>query len=99
MIIIDITIKNRCPECRSKEFKHDQKQELVYCPQCGLVVKNQELPTLQDLEYIAEKTQQEIRKNKNKNQSVKNCQEMNNFNRKRETILNYTWKHKAEQTI
>lgn len=92
---MNILIKNRCPECKSKEFKHDQKQELLYCSQCGLVVKNQELPTLQDLEYIAKKTQ--TRRGKNK--SVKNCQEMNNFNRKRETILNYTWKHKAEQTI
>lgn len=92
---MNILIKNRCPECKSKEFKHDQKQELLYCSQCGLVVKNQELPTLQDLEYIAKKTQ--TRRGKNK--SVKNCQEMNNFNRKQETILNYTWKHKAEQTI
>lgn len=92
---MNILIKNRCPECRSKEFKHDQKQELLYCSQCGLVVKTQELPTLQDLEYIAEKTRQR----RGKNKSVKNCQEMNNFNRKRETILNYTWKHKAEQTI
>lgn len=92
---MNILIKNRCPECKSKEFKHDQKQELLYCSQCGLVVKTQELPTLQDLEYIAKKTQ--TRRGKNK--SVKNCQEMNNFNRKQETILNYTWKHKAEQTI
>lgn len=92
---MNILIKNRCPECRSKEFKHDQKQELLYCSQCGLVVKTQELPTLQDLEYIAEKTQPR----RDKNKSVKNCQEMNNFSRKRETILNYTWKHKAEQTI
>lgn len=92
---MNILIKNRCPECRSKEFKHDKKQELLYCSQCGLVVKTQELPTLQDLEYIAEKTQPR----RGKNKSVKNCQEMNNFNRKRETILNYTWKHKAEQTI
>lgn len=92
---MNILIKNRCPECKSKELKHDQKQELLYCSHCGLVVKNQELPTLQDLEYIAKKTQ--TRRDKNK--SVKNCQEMNNFNRKQETILNYTWKHKAEQTI
>ena len=92
---MNILIKNRCPECKSKEFKHDHKQELLYCSQCGLVVKTQELPTLQDLEYIAKKTQ--TRRDKNK--SVKNCQEMNNFNRKQETILNYTWKHKAEQTI
>lgn len=95
---MNLLINNHCPECKNPEIKKD-KQKAYYCTKCGLVVKNQELPTLQDLKYIAEKTQQERRKNKNKNQSVKNCQEMNNFNRKQETILNYTWKHKAEQTI
>ena len=49
---MNLLINNHCPECKNPEIKKD-KQKAYYCTKCGLVVKTQELPTLQDLEYLA----------------------------------------------
>lgn len=54
---MNIIINGKCPECNNKEFItiYGQNKEIieVYCKQCGLVVIENTLPSLEYLQYYA----------------------------------------------
>ena len=56
-ILID---NNKCPNCDNEigngaladYFTLDKHHDEMYCNKCGLVVRNNELPTIADLEFV-----------------------------------------------
>lgn len=50
----------KCPNCNcnangnpySDYFTYDDAHDELYCNKCGLIVRTNELPTIDDLEYI-----------------------------------------------
>ena len=54
----------QCIECKSKKLIKDHKRQEIYCSKCGLIIVNNDIPTLKQREYQADHKQQKPKSKK-----------------------------------
>ena len=64
MILLYYLPIKRCPDCYNSDFVYDYEKNELYCPNCGLILCDNELTTIKQRETIEQYEQKQIREEK-----------------------------------